>query len=273
MVSQNFYIFAPIRAHIMEKNEYKDFLDTDWTANRARILLFADVMGFKAMVNSKQHVELVNTFRKFINELTKLVEPLETGRHLRLTMFSDSIIMGTDSCSIKNFNIIIKAAALLMNLCHKYKFPINGCIACGNLTFDEQIQTPEMEAEIKGKRKVKPYMPLFIGESVVNAHILNEDLFCYGIVLHPTAEDLFRQSLKHREEKYHHPFHYIPVPLKSGGFAHLYYLSWISVPTPLKDKDLSNDDIKHWLEAMEAVSTSRPRTYIYNTLQIIKQLP
>lgn len=256
----------------MEDNEYKEFLDTDWTVSRSRILLFADIMGFKAMVKNNTHTQLVGNFRKFINDLTKLMEPLETGRHLRLTMFSDSIIMGTDSCTIKNFNIITKAAALLMNLCHSYGLPINGCIACGSLTFDEQIQTPEMEAEIKGKRKIKPYMPLFVGESVVNAHLLNEDLFCYGIVLHPSAEKLFKESNRHRDGRFHHPFHFIPVPLKSGGYAHLYYLSWTNVPTP-KNKDVSKENVKSWLEEIELSLQSRPRTYIYNTLELINKLP
>ena len=129
-----------------------------------------------------------------------------------------------------------------------------------------------MEAEIKGKRKVKPYMPLFVGDSVVNAHLLNEDLFCYGIVLHPSAEKLFNESNKHDDDRFHHPFYFIPVPLKSGGYAHLYYLSWTSVPTP-KNKDISNDDVKQWLEEIEISLPSRPRTYIFNTLEIINKLP
>ena len=155
------------------EEEYKEFLETDWDAQRIRILLFADIMGFKAKVQKNNHAELVKEFRRFINELTNLMEPLETGRHLRLTMFSDSIIMGMDSCTVKNFNIITKAAALLMSLCYEYEYPINGSIACGSLTLDEQIQTPEMEAMINSKRKVKPYMPLFVGNSVVDAHILH----------------------------------------------------------------------------------------------------
>ncbi|MDE5759290.1 MAG: hypothetical protein K2H85_11850 [Allobaculum sp.] len=256
----------------MEEEDYKEYLATDWAASRPRLLLFADIMGFKAMVKSNTHSQLVGRFRSFINELTKLVEPLETGRHLRLTMFSDSIIMGTDSCTIKNFNIITKAAALLLSLCHSYGLPINGCIACGSLTFDEQIQTPEMEEEIKGKRKVKPYMPLFVGDSVVSAHLLNEELFCYGIVLHPSAEKLLQKSNSHKDDKFHHPFIYIPVPLKSGGYAHLYYLSWTSVPTP-KNKDISKDNVKTWLEEIETSLPTRPRTYVYNTLEIINRLP
>lgn len=254
----------------MENEAYKDFLDVDWKTNRTRILLFADIMGFKNKVFSKTHSQLVAEFKKFIEELTKLMEPLETGRHLRLTMFSDSIIMGTDSCTIRNFNIIVKAAAILLNLCHKYSLPINGCISCGNLTFEEQIQTSEQEAEIKGKRKVQPYMPLFVGDSVVNAYLLNADLFCYGIVLHPTAEQLFIASQNHSDSKYHHPFYYLPVTLKSGGSAHLYYLSWADVPTPIKG--ISNKDILTWLKNIESGSPVRARAYINNTLNLIESI-
>lgn len=251
------------------EEEYKEFLETDWDSQRIRILLFADIMGFKAKVHKNNHAELVKEFRRFINELTNLMEPLETGRHLRLTMFSDSIIMGMDSCTVKNFNIITKAAALLMSLCYEYEYPINGCIACGSLTFDEQIQTPEMEAMIKGKRKVKPYMPLFVGNSVVDAHLLNEDLFCYGIVLHPSAEKLFKYSNNHKEDKYHHPYYYVPVPLKSGGHAHLNYLSWTEVPTP---KTTTKDNVKIWLKKLEENLLPRQRTYVYNTLNISELL-
>lgn len=258
---------------ISNYSNYKDYLETDWNANRNRILLFADIMGFKELVKTKQHSDLVLKFRKFINELTMLMEPLETGKHLRLTMFSDSIIIGTDSCTIKNFNIIVKAAALLMNLCYEHSLPINGCISCGSLTFDEQSQSAERISETKGKRKIQPYMPLFIGDSVVNAHILNEDLFCYGIVLHPSAESLFKESTRHLNKKFHHPFRYIPIPMKSGGHANLYYLLWTDVSTPLTLKGVSLMHYIEWLKDLEqSKATSRPRTYIYHTLEICKLL-
>ena len=249
---------------------FKVFMDTDWNTNRPRILLFADIMGFKEIVSTNSQLELVSKFRKFINELTKLMEPLEIGKHLRLTMFSDSIIMGTDSCTIQNFNIIIKAAALLINLCYKYQLPINGCISCGNLTFDEQIQTAEQASENKRKRKIQPYMPLFIGDSVVNAHSLNAELFCYGIVLHPSAEKLLAASNKHSNIKYHHPFYYLPIPMKSGGFAHLYYLSWTKVPTQAQSSTIAN--YVTWLNNLETEKSYRPRAYIYHTKQIFNQL-
>lgn len=258
---------------IISNSIFKDYLDTDWKTNRNRIILFADIMGFKELVYTKQHSELVLKFRSFINELTMLMEPLETGKHLRLTMFSDSIIIGTDSCTIKNFNIIVKAAALLMNLCYNHSLPINGCISCGSLTFDEQSQSAEMVSETKGKRKIQPYMPLFIGDSVVNAHILNEELFCYGIVLHPNAESIYKDSMHHSNIKFHHPFRYIPIPMKSGGYANLYYLLWPDVPTPLKLQGILLEHYIEWLKKLEtAIKSSRPRTYIYHTLEICRRL-
>lgn len=256
----------------MKHIEYKEFLDTNWNANRHRILLFADIMGFKSKVLTSKHTDLVKQFREFKSKLTQLIKPLEIGLHLRLTLFSDSIIMATDSCTIKNFNIITKAAALLMYLCHEYKFPINGCIACGDLTFEEQIQPIEHVTKRKGTRKIEPYMPLFIGKSVVDAYTLNEDLFCYGIVLHQSTENIFNASNRNDNAKFHHPYHYVPVPLKSGGCANLFYLSWIDVPTSTKSVGTTKEDIMKSLEDLEKNSSSRARAYIFNTLEIFNNI-
>lgn len=44
----------------------------EWEKNRDRILLFADIMGFKEKVQKTKHAELVDEFRGFIGKLTKL---------------------------------------------------------------------------------------------------------------------------------------------------------------------------------------------------------
>lgn len=240
----------------------------NWDSPKERILLYADIMGFKSLVSSKQHSDLVKQLKYFIQKLTSLMEPLETGEHIRMTMFSDTIIIGADSATIRNFNIIVKATALIMHLCHNYNYAINGCISCGNLTYEMQTRKKN------SKNKNKPSMPLFVGRSVVDAHLLNEELFCYGFVLHPSAEKLFKKSLQHSDTKYHHPFYFLPTAMKSGGYAQLYYLSWCDVSTSINhnSKEVSNDDILVWLKTMESSVQARPRTYIYNTSQIIKYI-
>lgn len=194
------------------------------------------------------------------------MEPLETGEHIRMTMFSDTIIIGADKSTVRNFNIIVKAAALIMHLCHEYGYAINGCISCGNLTYDMQVR--------KGGKSNKPSMPLFVGQSVVDAYLLNEELFCYGMVLHPSAEKLLGKSKADRNVKYHHPFYFLPVPMKRGGYAQLNYLSWFEVPTAKNPgaNEITNENIMEWLKNMESSVGVRPRTYIYNTKQLMTSI-
>lgn len=233
---------------------------TEWESDSERLLLFADIMGFKEKVRTSSHAELVNEFRGFIGKLTNYIAPFENGDHLRLTMFSDSIIMATDSCTSNNFNIITKAAAVLMSLCDEYGYPLNGCISCGYLAFDEQIP------RIKDK---DPNMPLFVGKSAVDAYLLNADLFCYGIVLHHSAEKILKQT----HNKCRSEYSYIPIPLKSGGYARHYYLSWFNVITNINKAAIPKKKIITGLEEMETMNLPRQRAYIYNTIDILNQLP
>lgn len=232
-----------------------------WEENRPRILLFADIMGFKALIGKTEHSELVKQFRDFTNQLIKLIEPLKTGKHLRLTIFSDSIVIGADSCTIKNFNLIVKAAALLMCTCYRFSLPINGCISCGNLAFDVP-ENAENEVDV----------PIILGDSVVKAHLLNEDLFCYGIILHPSAEELLENSLTHKEKKFHHPFFHLPIPLKSGGFARLNYLLWPAVHISINNEKIKIEDEEKWLVEIEKNDLPRVRAYVHNTREILSQI-
>lgn len=256
----------------------------DWDSIHDRIILYADIMGFKAKLNSTSHEDVTNELRKFIKAVSKHISPYQTGGHIRMTLFSDLIVIAADRTTIPNFRLIVKAAAALMQECHTFNYPINGCIACGALTFDEaesldlkatrnksvvdnyQADEPEKTESIhKGQ-----YMPLFVGKSVVDAYQLNEEMFFYGLVLHPSAEKIFHETLELKYEKDNLPFHKIPVALKSGGVARLYYLNWPDIK--LAKNTASLQDVKNWLDELEQKVGVRPRAYIYNTRNIIDQI-
>lgn len=150
-----------------------------------------------------------------------------------------------------------------MSLCDEYNYPLNGCIACGPLTFDEQIHVRIINKD----EEPNIDMPLFVGKTIVNAYLLNADLFCYGIVLHPSAEKILRKS------KCQQWYAYIPIPLKSGGYARHYYLSWFNVLTNINRVAIAKKKIITGLEKMETKKLPKQRAYIYNTIDILNQLP
>ena len=200
-------------------------------------------MGFKEKINSTQHDIVTLELRDFIKALSKHISPYQTGGHIRMTLFSDLIVIAADRCTIPNFRLIVKAAAALMQECHIFEYPINGCFACGPLTFDKaesfsinynvkEVNDDIDSTNMQQKKSINTnaihkgqYMPLFVGKSVVDAYLLNEDMFFYGLVLHPSAEEIFHKTIKLNYRTDTLPFHKIPVALKSGGVARLYYLN------------------------------------------------
>lgn len=109
----------------------------DWDGVHDRIILYADIMGFKERLKNTQHIEIVSQLKKFIKELCKKLSPYNSHGHLRMTLFSDLIVIAADKCTVKNFSLIMKAASELMQLCHLNHYVMNGCISCGDLTFEE----------------------------------------------------------------------------------------------------------------------------------------
>lgn len=96
-------------------------LKVDWNAVHDRIILYADIMGFKAKLNNTVHNDVTKELRQFIKALSNHISPYQTGGHIRMTLFSDLIVIAADRCTIPNFRLIVKAAAALMQECHTFK--------------------------------------------------------------------------------------------------------------------------------------------------------
>lgn len=249
--------------------EIKKYLKSNWSANRNRIVLFADIMGFTKMVQANKHSDFLKQFRAFIDQLQSLIMPLQAGNHLRITVFSDTIVIGTDSSTIKNLNLIVKAAAILMHVCHEFKWAINGCIACGNLTFDIPIMTQQQIEKYRKKRIIPFNIPILLGDAVINSYIINTKMFCYGIVLHENTVPLLNASV---HDGLIQPFYKVQVPFKENQSESLYYLNWIEVPTQTNNGKITLQDLIDRLEKMEIGQSERVKVYIHNTRNILKTL-
>lgn len=251
-------------------DKFNEYLNPNWEINRPRILLFADILGFKQMIKEGPHHYFSKEFKKFIIRLKSLLLPLQAGNHLRLSVFSDTILIGADSCTIKNFNLIVKASSILMFVCHEFNWPINGCIACGNLTFDIPFLTSEEIEKYKHKKIVPFNVPILLGNAVVDAYEITANLFCYGIVLHKNMEPLLIAANNHSDLRLHQPFLSNVIPLKDGSKDRSYfYLNWIDVKTQVNHGNVSVIDLENWLSKMGKGKSGRPLDYIHNTHTII----
>ena len=213
----------------------------DWKVDCERLILFADIMGFKDRVITTEHSILHEDLSNFMEKLKRKMTPLKSGDYLRYSLFSDSIVIVANGTSDKMLNLITKASICLMHSAMSNGFPIKGAIAKGLFTYDTNMQ-------------------LFFGKSLVDAYLLQEELFYYGIVAHHSVEPLIKKcsyDLKYTKSL---------IPLKKGRTSH-YHLSWQFYKRNLS-KGASRSMFESWLCKIEETVSGNPRVYIDNTREV-----
>jgi hypothetical protein len=222
----------------------KDSLD-QWKEDRERLILYADIMGFKDTVMSSSHEDLKGRLENFKKNFDRKIEPLKSGSHLKYVQFSDSVIIVVNGINTKMVNLITKAATILMHQAVKMKFPIKGVISKGVFTFDERSE-------------------LYFGRPLVDAALLHDEIYYYGIVVHHSAEHDIKKYISADI-----PFLCSPVALKKGKTSH-YHLAWGLTATDLSPKDIT-EDVMEWLTVIQEQVSGSPRIYIDNTKEIINE--
>lgn len=211
-----------------------------------RLILFADIMGFKDRVLRTEHSVLKKDLLEFKTQWCNRMKPLQKGNHLYYSQFSDSIIISTDGVGSQQVNLISKAGIILMQECLRKGFPLKGAIAQGQFSYDEENQ-------------------LFFGKPLVDAYLLQESIKYYGIVLHHTAE---KAIMKSSETKKH--YEKLKTFTKDGQISH-YQLCWQKVDLTLNDKKECN--WRPWLDKIENQVSGRPRIYVDNTRTTLEEGP
>ena len=223
----------------MNQNENRD----SWDMDKERLLLYADIMGFKSMV-SGDHKEVKNRLIKFKDTFGKIASPLQLGNHLKFVQFSDSIIIVVNGTTKKMFNLLAKASIALMRTAMGMSIPIKGAIAQGIFSFDEQKQ-------------------LYFGKPLVDAYLLHDEVKYYGIVIHHTAEkiaEIVSENSSYIKKN--------SVPFKSGDISH-FHLCWNLLDEKFADGDIT-ETCEKWLDSIREFVSGAPRVYIDNTLKVLK---
>lgn len=225
-------------------------------------VLYADIMGFKDRVIRTEHTDLEKDFENLLTGLDYWFKPNKKSRKFKVSFFSDSILIIEENTK-DGFNRISKAAAGLMQVSLKHKFPIKGVIAKGKFTYKEKKQ-------------------LFFGRALVDAYELENEVHYYGIVAHHTVEKDIQNYSKGKtrrdkegkiKTKGANPYVLSPIPLKRGNTTH-YHLAYNLIS---KKRETGNDieeinrDIKSYLEEISGTVSGTPRIYIDKTLQVLKE--
>lgn len=216
-------------------------------------VLFADIMGTKERVLRTRHAVLRNNLMSLIDKLEKWFRPF-TGKAntFNMTIFSDSILIVDGDLSIGGFNRISKAAAGLMQVSLNSSFPINGAIAKGPFTYNEDKQ-------------------LFFGRALVDAYLLQKQVGYYGIIAHHSMDTDIEKYSNGNDEIKSNPYVLSDIPMKDGCISH-YHLAYNLISTKRQtfgDVEKTNERMISHLENIRKTVSGKPRSYVDNTLKVL----
>ena len=216
-----------------------------WSQDADRLLLYADIMGFKNRIYTSSHAEIKKQFIDFRDKLIKGLSQFTKTDNVRVVQFSDSILIVTKGTDARMFNLITKAAARLMHVAIEKGFAIKGVLSKGVFMMDQDRQ-------------------IYFGKPLVDAALLYDELKFYGIAIHHSAEKIVRSFMS-----VDRPYSNTKVTLKTGRVCH-YHLCWHHLNKSLASEDITEMAIE-WLKRIAATVSGEPRIYIDNTIDMIKQ--
>lgn len=218
---------------------------TPWTTDGERLLLYADVMGFKNRVTTRTHKQLKQELSDFRETWDSRTSCLKLGDYLKFVQFSDSMLLVVQGVDSRMFNLLTLAAICLMQIAMEKGFPIKGAIAQGQFFFNADKQ-------------------LYFGQPLVDASVLHDQLKFYGIVVHNTAEKTIKANADIL-----HPYVKTPICIEKGTVCH-YHLCWNTLNSSYKYEDIT-DKCNRWLDTIEENVSGEPRMYVDRTRTILQQ--
>lgn len=223
-----------------------------WTITTDRYVGFIDIMGFKDMVMRSNHDEIYRMM-KVIDKAKTLNENLsatEDHELIRSTTFSDSIMLYTKDNTDESLGALIEVISGLTNDLFIEGIPHKGSIAFGKMTLDTERS-------------------IFFGQPLIDAYLLQEELYFYGIIVHGSAEE----KLEKRVIQYPFVSKY-NCPLKKGKSIHftIYPMHVDSRSAESDDYSRHHQNIIHSLEKMKFKTSGYLRQYIDNTDSFFKYI-
>jgi hypothetical protein len=156
----------------MNKSMCEKNIKDEWDPTANRFVAYIDIMGFKDMVAKLKHEEIYNIMKR-INERRKFNEKIiwlgEDKKLVRTTFYSDSIMIYSKDKSVDSFHELAIVVSAFTSDLFTEGIPHKGAIAFGEMTLDNDKS-------------------IFFGQPLIDAYLLQEELYFYGIIIHASAE-------------------------------------------------------------------------------------
>jgi hypothetical protein len=227
-----------------------------------RFVAFIDILGFKEMLLSKGHDFVIEKLEELRHIKRTLIdgsnEEFKLDTLLQSVLFSDTILIFSSSDTLEDLMQLLHQLRVLIGIYVGSQIPIKGVISYGKVTVN-------MEKSF------------FVGQPIIDAYLLQEDIQMIGVVLDHNAENRMNQLIsvnsQHKAALATEICKY-KIPTKHGRINHV-CVNWphILSYTKLEATNwmLMMED-RNKVERLYSTASGRHRLYIDNTIEFIDSL-
>jgi hypothetical protein len=214
-----------------------------WKITTKRYVGYIDILGFKEMLARKSNKTIYEMMKKvnYARTWVKRIAWEEAPSQISTMTYSDSILIYSKNDSELSLEIFLCSIAAIYNELLLESIPHKGACAYGLMTLD-------------------PENSIFFGQPLIDAYLLQNELYFYGIVLHANIEERLKRLDCVRSYK---------CPFKNGSSNHL-TIEPLYLTQEMKDEDeeqFKKDSKKLYsgVEKLKYKSSGSIRKYVDNT--------
>lgn len=245
--------------------------EKNWDVTANRFVAFFDILGFKDFVLKHPHEFVLDKITLLKNARRYAVDGFATdgkkvmNTNLKSFQFSDSFFVFTATDSAEDFLNLLFLSRVLLSSSYSQKIPLKGAISYGKITADFENS-------------------IFVGQPIIDAYVLHEDLYMLGAILDHNVEKKIKEfqtlplvknviDYEFNEQLSNEIVRY-KTPSKSGQ-VNYYCLKWpliVSPDTLNRGEFLLHTFTRFQFENFYTTVSGKARIYIDNTLDFIDYL-
>lgn len=230
----------------------------EWRITNNRFIAFFDIMGFKNLVQTHRHQDVLNLMKK-IADFVQIIDSngfksRGSRTEIKTVIFSDSIVLMSNNDTIGSAINVMVHSSLLYQFAMSLKIPLKACISHGKFSADFNKS-------------------VFFGQPLIDAYLLQEEMNLYSIVLHHSFEKKLG-SKKYSGLTFYESPRWIKhmTPFKGGKSNH-YHLNWLFYDIEFDSKSPERvKKIEENLNDFYCSLSGKTRAYVDNTLILFEKM-
>lgn len=246
-------------------------------ATETRFVTFADILGFKDLVEQNPHDEVLTIYRGVLREAVEYgvgggIDHDPALAVVNMRLISDSVVMWTDSDAAVDFEVMVLAVTNLLAAGMHYGLPFRAATAWGHVdAWTSEFPNPRLKVEtIVGQAFVDAYQhesrQHWSGGMVLDAAVNRYEVAAESSKAASGVEGLVSKNyLVRYDVPIKAPHDYVGPPLSEAAYAY----NWTR---PFGDALLHDGDIRNPFEDFNKRVDDKVKVAIDNTVAFARHI-